>query len=538
MQHRYHNFLIFITGACILALEIVASRVETPYFGVSLYIWSAILATTLFFLAAGYYAGGIISAKSKHDQLEIYFLAAPLLASLSILFACLLYPVLFPVLGRINLLLGSFAGAVMLLGIPLVCLSAMNPMLITLSRRQEQAGDAGAGRVFFVSTTGSVLGVFLTAFVLIPNMSNFNALVSISLLLILVVMVYLFRGRGISPLQRTRLLLVSIFFTFLCVSLLVFKNYYLNQLASLQRVPATSRVLAEYHTLFGNTKVITHFQEKTGRVRYLTLVKDGHVLNNTLPDGTSLDSYTYLLEALAYMFNSQPGQVLVLGLGAGIVPARMSGKGSDVTVVELDQGVINAATDHFNFNKSGINLVREDARTFVRRCPRHYDIVIVDLFQGDGIPDYLMTEEFFSDIKACMTRAGTLVMNSFYDTGNRDLNMYIPATLARSFPVIYQALWADADHPGRRYPVVNRYLVGRNANGGTLVAPVLENMPPSVKSEYAGTLAMLQRVPGEQLASIPAITDEKNFYNVTFAKMHMAYRYLVLQTQLPHLLLN
>ena len=538
MQYKYHNILIFITGACILALEILASRVETPYFGVSLYIWSAILATTLFFLAAGYYAGGIISATSKRDKLEIYFLCAPLLASLSILVACLVYPILFPVLGKINLLMGSFAGAILLLGIPLICLSAMNPMLITLSRREGQVGDAGAGRVFFISTSGSVLGVFITAFLLIPNSSNFNALLSISLVLIVAVIVNIIKGQGLIPLYKTRLLLASILFSFFCVSLLVFKNHYLNQLALFQHVPKTSRVLAEYHTLFGNTKVIAHSQEKTGITQYQSLIQDGHILNNTLPDGTSLDSYTYILEGLAYMFSPQSRHVLVLGLGAGIVPARMSGKGSAVTVVELDQGVIEAAREYYNFKTASINLVQEDARTFVRHCPQYYDTVIVDLFHGDGIPDYLMTAEFFADIKACMTHAGTLVMNTFFDTFNRDLNMYIPATLARSFPIIYQAIWRDADHMDRRYPIVNMYLVGRNTGSETLVSPVMENMPGLLKSEYDGTMVTLKRIPNEQLTSIPAITDEKNFYNITFAKMHMAYRYLVLQSLPPLLLIN
>ena len=538
MNLNYHNFLIFITGACILALEILASRVETPYFGVSLYIWSAILATTLFFLALGYYSGGILSAASKRDKLEIYFLCSPLAASLSILVACLVYPVLFPVLGKINLLMGSFVGAIILLGIPLICLSAMNPMLITLSRRDDQAGDAGAGRVFFISTSGSVLGVFLTAFVLIPNTSNFNALLGISLLLIIFVIFNVVMGQGITQLAKTRLLIGLILGTIFCVSLLVFKNHYLDQISSLRHIPKTAQVLAEYHTLFGNTKVIAHIQEQTGITRYQTLMQDGHILNNTLPDGTSLDSYTYVLEALAQMFSPHGKHILVLGLGAGIVPARMSSKGSDVTVVELDKGVIQAAKEYFNFKTSTINLVQEDARTFVRHCPRYYDTVIVDLFHGDGIPDYLMTAEFFYDIKTCMTPDGSLVMNSFFDNSNRNLNLYIPATLARSFPFIYQAVWSDAAHMDRHYPIVNMYLVGRNAEGEEAVSPYMENMPGLLKSEYTDTLATLKRISNEHLTAIPVITDEKNFYNITFAKMHMTYRNLVLQTLSPLLLIN
>src|SRR4029453_12047746 len=59
-----------------------------------------------------------------------------------------------------------------LLAVPLVVLSAMNPLLIAI--RPEAAGDAGAGPVFFVSTLGSVAGVVATAFLLIPNVTNFR----------------------------------------------------------------------------------------------------------------------------------------------------------------------------------------------------------------------------------------------------------------------------------------------------------------------------------------------------------------------------
>jgi len=47
--------IIFITGGAILALELLASRIMTPYFGVSLYIWTGILSITLVSLALGYW---------------------------------------------------------------------------------------------------------------------------------------------------------------------------------------------------------------------------------------------------------------------------------------------------------------------------------------------------------------------------------------------------------------------------------------------------------------------------------------------------
>ena len=62
-RFRQYEALIFITGAITLSLEVLASRIMTPYFGVSLYIWAGILSITLIFLALGYQLGGQISRR-------------------------------------------------------------------------------------------------------------------------------------------------------------------------------------------------------------------------------------------------------------------------------------------------------------------------------------------------------------------------------------------------------------------------------------------------------------------------------------------
>ena len=95
--------------------------------------------------------------------------------------AAAVYPVVFPYLSTINLILASFLGGTILLALPLVVLSAMNPLLIALGRDAASAGDGGAGRVFFISTVGSVAGVVLTAFLMIPYLTNFRALLGMSL---------------------------------------------------------------------------------------------------------------------------------------------------------------------------------------------------------------------------------------------------------------------------------------------------------------------------------------------------------------------
>jgi len=116
-RFRRYEALIFITGAVTLSLEVLASRIMTPYFGVSLYIWAGILSITLIFLALGYQLGGWISQRRDRDGLQLTLLAAPLWAALSIVVATAVYPAVFPLLSRINLIIASFVGGTILLAI-------------------------------------------------------------------------------------------------------------------------------------------------------------------------------------------------------------------------------------------------------------------------------------------------------------------------------------------------------------------------------------------------------------------------------------
>ena len=153
---RKYEYLIFATGAVTLALEVLASRIMTPYFGVSLYIWTGILSITLTFLALGYHLGGSISRRADRASLEGLFLAAPVLSAISIAIAAAVYPVLFPTLSQFNLIAGSFAGATLLLALPLIALSAMNPLLIGLQpARTEDCGDEPSGNAGAIGLNGA-----------------------------------------------------------------------------------------------------------------------------------------------------------------------------------------------------------------------------------------------------------------------------------------------------------------------------------------------------------------------------------------------
>lgn len=522
---RRYEILIFVTGAVTLALEVLASRIMTPYFGVSLYIWSGILSITLAFLAIGYHYGGRLSRRLSAPELEVRFLVTPVLSAASLIGATLLYPFVLPALSQLDLVMGSFVGATLLLALPLIALSAMNPLLIGLLRQDRDAGDAGAGRVFFISTAGSVAGVLLTAFVLIPNLSNFRALLALGLGLAAMAAVFTL----LAPLRgavKGRLLAASAAVAVPLALLLVFKDSYLRMITS-EPAGVSFNVSEEFTSIFGNIKVIEVALSADPQPPQRLFVQDGLLQNRTTADNVSLSSYTYMLETLGRAYAPQAKRAVVLGLGAGIVPRALKRAGLDVSVVEINSDALAAATRHFGFDRSQIAVHLDDARTFVHRCRAGYDLAVVDLFLGDNTPDYLLTREFFVDLRRCLTPGGAVVMNAFLDETDEGANQRLFATVRTAFPRVFRYGLAQG----------NSYIVGTGGGPAEATADA-SRLPREVGQTVVATLASRREVKPEYFVGFEPVDDDHNIFSVLFARAEMTLRKALAAQLPPRLLVN
>jgi spermidine synthase len=477
--------MLFVSGAAVLALELLASRILTPYFGVSLVIWAGILSTTLVALALGYWTGGRLAAGAGGElgRLAGRFAALPSVASGALLIACLAYPDFFPRLAASHLVLGAFAGCVALLFVPLVALSAMSPLLVAIRLAQGRArgADAGAARVLVVGTSGSVAGVLLTAFGAIPYLGNFSASIAVALALGLV-------GNAAAaglpePLAgRRRLGLGAVAATLAAALLLWQADAWLGRLWPAEYGGARWRVEARFGSRFGTVKVLRSEPEPSGRFSRIYF-HDGLIQNAVDSGGRSLTFYTHALEALAHAYRPGLRSALVLGLGAGIVPMRLAAEGVAVDVVEVDPASLRAATGFFGFDPGRVRVSLADARTHVRRCERPYDVVLVDLFHGDGTPEYLVTRDFFADLRRCLGQEGVAVFNTVAVVDRPTATRNLLATLHAELP--YLALYRP-DWPGA--PNVNYFAV---ASTSPLPEPVAVRLG-DVPAQHAATLpAML-----------------------------------------------
>ncbi|MGH8618301.1 MAG: spermidine synthase [Burkholderiales bacterium] len=514
--------IVFATGAAILALELLASRIMTPYFGVSLFIWTGILSITLVALAAGYWWGGRLTARRGHTrpvgQLTFLYAMMPGAASLAIVAACLLYPFAFQPLARMDLVVGAFAACVILLFVPLATTSAMNPLLVAIrvADGATSAGDAGAGRVFFISTLGSVAGVAVTAFGLIPNFSTFTATLMVAAGLAALTLAIAVRPPHPLP-SRARVAALGGTALALSLALLAGGNALLQWQWPARYGAREWQRETTYHSMFGTVQILKSVPEADGSFRRMYF-QDGITQNTVGSDGRSLSLYTYMLDALIRSYRPDAKRVLALGLGAGIVPRTLVARGVEVTVVEIDPAAVQAARQTFALPDE-VNVVLEDARTYLQRCRRPYDVVVVDLFAGDGVPEYLVTKDFFNDLKRCTGDHGVAVFNTFADLQFPRPYAHFLATLRAALPAI---VLYRPDYPGVAH--VNSFVVAAAQRLPEPVQVSLLDMPETFSPVIADMLARPRPLDRELLEHSRQVTDALNPVSIDFARGQARHR--------------
>lgn len=531
--------ILFVSGGAILALELLASRIMTPYFGVSLYIWTGILSITLVALALGYRLGGRLARGRGNTivgaaRLAQLYMVLPAVAAFAIVLACLVYPHLFPALARADLVLGSFAASLLLLFVPLVAASAMNPLLIALllARGGGPTGDAGAGTVFFVSTIGSVFGVFVTAFALIPTLSNFSATLAVALVLALVSLAA--AARPPAPLLARRKLGITAACATLCAALLLWQaDAYIARMWPATYAGQVWRIEARLTSLFGTVKILrSETDPETGHFARMYF-QDGLIQNTVRSDGHSLSFYTYALESLAFSYLPRIRSALVLGLGAGVVPRRLAAQGIAVEAVEIDPASLAAAQHFFGVDPRRVRIHLEDARTYLRHCGQRFDLVVVDLFYGDGTPEYLITREFFRDLRHCLDVNGVALFNTFADLDMPNAYAHFLTTLRSELPYVtlYRPDWPGAAH-------VNSFVVAGLRPLPDPRAVTLDYVPPRHSAALTAMLARPLALHHDLLDHGEIVTDAYNRALHDMAQSQLVYRQEVVRALPAAFLVN
>lgn len=156
------------------------------------------------------------------------------------------------------------------------------------------------------------------------------------------------------------------------------------------------------------------------------------------PDRIVMNYPQMMLTAL--YANPEPSSVLIIGLGGGTIPRALQQVVPNVRidVVEIDPAVVNVAKKYFGFAENGrVRAIEADGRVFVKRAlreGRRYDLVMLDAFDHEYIPEHLLTREFLTEVKSLLTPDGVLAANTFSSSRLYD---HESVTYAAVFPTFF-----------------------------------------------------------------------------------------------------
>lgn len=441
-RHAPHlRIVVFVVGAASLGTEIAAARLLAPYFGASTIVWANTIATVLLALSVGYWLGGRIADRdpSLHGLCRLVLAAGVMLAVIPF--------VARPFLDRAVLALdsisagaaiGSLLAVSVLVAAPLLLLGAVSPYAVRLSVRCVEESGTVSGRLYALSTAGSLLGTFLAALVLVPFVGTHRTFLVFAFALTLAAALGLSRWARLAPLAILGLLALPP--------------------GAIRSDSINGRVIYETETPYQYARVL----EDTQGTRRLEL-NEGLAVHSIYRPGQYLtDNYwdDFLVAPLAVLGHT-PARLAILG-NAGGTTARAYGHflpATKIDAVELDGRLSDIARRFFDLRAPHLRLITADARPFLRTARGDYEAIFVDAYRQPYVPFYLATREFFALARSRLTPSGALVINVGHPEGSSTLERALSKTLG----AVFASVWRDPVSP------TNTLLVaGRDASSARL----------------------------------------------------------------------
>ncbi len=417
-SNRFLYIFVFIVGTGSLGAEIAAARLMAPFFGASTIVWANTIGIVLVALSIGYWLGGKVADRHPHLRgMSLMVMAAATMLALVPLVARPLFDISVDALDSISAgaFVGSLFGVLFLLAVPVTLLGAAAPYAIRLAVPDVEHSGSVSGRLYAISTAGSLVGTWLSALLLIPLVGTQRTFIIFAAAIALVAAIGL--GRRFFAVPAALFLALAI---------------------PVGTVKATGNGEVIFETETENQYVRVIEQEDGDRVLELnegqavhSLYKPGTVLTDNVWDG-------YLIMPFAGR-SEPPEKMAILGNAAGTT-ARAYGKyfpETEIDGVEID-GELHDVGRRFFAMDEATNLTTHtaDARPWLRQSDGGYDVIMVDAYRQPYIPFYLATKEFFELAKSRLAPGGVVIVNAGHPEGNDDLETVLGSTMAEVFPTV------------------------------------------------------------------------------------------------------
>jgi spermidine synthase len=417
VSNRFLYVLVFVVGMASLGAEIAAARLMAPFFGASTIVWANTIGVVLVALSIGYWLGGRLGDRyPRLRELCLMVAAAAVLLAVVPFAARPFFDISIDALDEISAgaFVGSLVGVLFLIALPVVLIGACSPWAIRLAVPDVEHSGRTAGRLYAVSTVGSLLGTMLAALVGIPFIGTQRTFLAFALALGLVAAIGLGWRYLLLPAALAGVIAIPV-----------------------GTVKATDgeRILFEAETEEQYIRVV---EEEDGE-RELEL-NEGQAVHSLYRPGSYLtdgvwDGYLVLPFAARH---EPPGRIAILGNAAGTT-ARAYGHyfpATEIDGVEIDAELTEVGERFFDLHNPKLEVFHEDARPWLRDSDGGYDVIMVDAYRQPYIPFYLATREFFELVRDRLAPGGEVIVNAGHPEGNDDLEKVLGATLAEAFPTV------------------------------------------------------------------------------------------------------
>ncbi len=418
-NRKFYFLLSFIEGGSVMAAELLGAKMLAPYFGSSLYVWASVLAITLGGLAAGYYAGGVLSYKSKNPLALFYVLLAA--ATFTVLMPFSSKVILWAV-GSHSLIPSVIVSASCILFPPVFMMGMVSPLIIrAITVDVEQSGKA-AGAIYAISTVGGILATFSFGFFIIPNFGLTIPSIITGIVLGIIPLLIIIRQKQFGKAAA---------FFLLCAWAISTASVSFS--SNIKRVYSAEGLLGQIIVLD-----YPHYNKDTvqdGHSRWLFVNRVSQTMYDSLADESSGEEkyFTYVYRISDYVDSfPKTSQSLLIGLGGGSVAKKLIEKGFDVDVCELDERIAEVARKYFYLSPK-VNIKVDDGRHFIRTCEKKYDIIVLDMFKGEDPPNHVFTEESLTSLKGMLNPGGIVFVNSLG---------YFEGSIGKSMRSVYKTFQA------------------------------------------------------------------------------------------------
>lgn len=431
LQRRLLYLTVFCGGMTTLAVEFSASRLLGNIFGTSNVVWANIVGLILIYLSVGYFAGGRWADRSPYYT--TFYRIITWAAFLSGVAPLVAHPILRAAASAVQgydaaVMVGSFVSVLVLFSAPVTLLGCVSPFSIRLALSDVEQAGGTTGRLYAISTFGSIIGTFTPVLLLIPTVGTARTFLIFSGILLALGLVGLWLQDRRAAL---RLLWMPVALAALAVIALA---------GPLRPAPAGMTLLYEDETAYNLVQIV----EDHDGYRYLLLNEGQGIHSQWHPTDLSFDR-TWDFFLTGPYFNAPPytrdrvQRIAIVGLAAGTIATQHNAvyPGLPMDGIEIDPGIVEAGRQYMGMTMPNLNVIVEDGRYGLTQLGNDYTMIGVDAYRVPYVPWQLTTVEFFEEVQSHLAPDGVVIINVGRTGTDRRLVEAMTATLLEVYPTVH-----------------------------------------------------------------------------------------------------